>query len=80
MDGSHYGQVKDWFQQLKNHADSTDRRGDFPVWCCYEGAFATSTIYYVSSYFYCAESIRMRSPFSELDPGYSEKLGGAWTA
>jgi hypothetical protein len=44
-----YGQVQGWFQEIKDHADGSRRRSDFPVWCCYEGIFAMTTLYYTCS-------------------------------
>ena len=74
LKNSSYGQVQKWFQQLKDHADSSRRMNGFPVWCCYEGIFAMTTLYYTCSYFQCAREVRFRSPFSELAPDYAKKL------
>lgn len=69
-----YGQVQGWLQEIKDHADGSRRRSDFPVWCCYEGIFAMTTLYYTCSYFQCAREIRSRAPFSELDVAYGRRL------
>jgi len=73
---SNYEEVRKWFKQLKDHSDNNCRKNDFPIWCCYEGIFAMTTLYYTSSYFQSAREIRFRLPFSELDPAYSQKLEG----
>lgn len=71
---SSYDQVQKWFKKIKDHADNSFRTKGFPVWCCYEGIFAMTTLYYTCSYFQCAREVRFRSPFSELAPDYAKKL------
>jgi hypothetical protein len=75
MTDASYQEVQRWFQQLKDHADGTRTIEGFPSWCCYEGIFAATTLYFTCSYFQAARQISFRSPFSELDPKYSYGLG-----
>src|SRR5262249_49885116 len=49
-----YGEVRNWLQIVKNHADGHQRRDDFRIWCYYEGVFALSTLYYTCSYLKCS--------------------------
>jgi len=69
-----YGQVATWFQQIKNHADKTAVMSSFPLWCCYEGIFAMTTLYFTCSYIQSARLIRFRAPFREIDPEYDQRL------
>jgi hypothetical protein len=69
-----YGQVHGWFESLKNHTTGHARWNDFQAWCYYEGIFTITTLYYTCSYLQSAREIAFRSPFSELNPDYSEQL------
>jgi len=69
-----YGQVATWFQQIKDHADKSNIMTAFPLWCCYEGIFAMTTLYFTCSYLQSARQIRFRAPFREIDPDYDHRL------
>jgi hypothetical protein len=63
-----------WMKALKDHMDGNKTLRDFAAWSCYEGIFATTTVYYTCSYFQAARQVRFNSPFSELDPDYARQL------
>ena len=74
-----YDEVKNWFQDAKNHADGRGRRYDFPIWCCYQGIFVMTILYYTCAYFQCARNIMAKAPFSELEGEYGKQLEAALT-
>jgi hypothetical protein len=67
-------EMRDWFQTIKDHAADDQTKPNFRKWCYYEGIFSITTVYYTCSYIQCARELRFQLPFSELDPGYSERL------
>ncbi len=66
--------VRHWFKTIKDQTTRDARRDDFLTWCYYEGLFATTTLYYACSYFFCANEIRSGQPFASSRPVYSEQL------
>jgi hypothetical protein len=69
-----YAETRKWFQQVKDHADGSNRIFDFPFWCCYEGVFAITTLYWTSQFLQASRELRYRSPFVELHPAYNNTL------
>jgi len=74
MENGHYEAAKKWFKIVKDHAARDLRRPDFAVWMRYEGIFATTTLYYVCSYFQSVWAIQAHSPLTEIDPLYADQL------
>lgn len=74
-----YSRVRDWFQEAKDHADGRRRKPEFPIWCCYEGIFVMTILYYTCAYFQCARDIMAKAPFSELEGAYGKHLETALT-
>jgi hypothetical protein len=74
-----YARVQAWFQEAKDHADGTRRKNNFPVWCCYEGIFVMTILYYTCAYFQSAREIMAKAPFSELEGTYGKQLEAALT-
>lgn len=66
--------VREWFKTIKDHVAGDKRRPDYGFWCCYEGIFSVTTLYYTCSYFQCARELRRDAPFRSLRPSYSEEL------
>lgn len=66
--------VRDWFKLIKDHVTNDQRHPEFPAWCCYEGVFSVSTIYYTCCYFQCARCLMVHVPFREIVPPFSEEL------
>jgi hypothetical protein len=66
--------VRNWFKQIKDHVANDKRTDHYGVWCCYEGVFSVSTVYYTFCYFQCARELRAHAPFREIRPLYSEQL------
>jgi hypothetical protein len=84
-----YGQVGEWLQQVKNHADGTGSIDNFPFWSSYVGVFAITTLYWTCEYLRTAREVRFGSPFNSIDREYdtelqfhlvqvSEAFGGIW--
>jgi len=66
--------VRNWFKQIKDHVTGDKRMKDYGVWCCYEGTFSVSTLYFTFSYFQCAREVVANAPFREARPHFSEQL------
>jgi len=66
--------VRNWFKEIKDHVAQDARRNDFALWCCYEGVFSVSTIYYTCCYFQCARALMAQVPFREIVPPFSVGL------
>lgn len=79
MEHDQYAAVKAWFKIVKDHAAGDFRRNDFAVWMRYEGIFATTTLYYVCSYFHSVWAVQARSPMTEIDPEYADQLNARLT-
>jgi hypothetical protein len=76
MEHREYDEAKGWFKIVKDHAAGDYRRADFAAWMRYEGIFATTTLYYVCSYFQSVWAVQARSPLTEIDPVYAGQLNG----
>jgi len=70
------GRVRGWFKQVKDHVSRDKPMQDAPygVWCCYEGVFSVSTIYYTFCYLQCVRELLAHVPFREISPFYSIEL------
>lgn len=66
--------VRSWFKTIKDHVARDQVRRDYGFWCCYEGIFPVTTLYYTCSYFHCARELRRDAPFRNARPRYSELL------
>jgi hypothetical protein len=67
--------VRNWFKQIKDHVARDHKMDqDYGTWCCYEGVFSVSTIYYTFCYFQCARELMAHVPFREIRPSYSVEL------
>lgn len=84
-----YGEMSEWLQQVKDHADGTRAVDNFPFWSCYVGIFAITTLYWTCEYLRASRDVRFGSPFNSIDREYdgqlqshlakvSEALGGIW--
>ena len=68
------GRVRNWFKQIKDHVTRDNRMDQYGTWCCYEGVFSVSTIYYTFCYFQCVRELMAHVPFREIRPSYSLEL------
>src|SRR5437879_7027553 len=59
---------------IKDHVTGDLRMPNYGVWCCYEGIFSVTTLYYTCSYFQSARELRVHVPFQATRPSYSEHL------
>lgn len=66
--------VRDWFKELKDHVTRDQRHPNFGIWCCYEGIFSVSTVYYTCCYFQGARDVMAHVPFREILPAFSMEL------
>ena len=66
--------VRLWFKIIKDHVARDQVRPDYGFWCCYEGTFSVTTLYYTCSYFQCARELRRDAPFRTARAQYSEDL------
>jgi hypothetical protein len=71
---SDYSETSKWFQEVKDHADGSNRIYNFPFWCCYQGIFAITTLYWTGEFLQASREIRYQSPFNELDSLYNDTL------